>query len=123
VFIKQALRWRKMLGGGMRQAGILAAAGLYALEHNIPRLAEDHENAARLARGLADIAEITVTMPDTNIVYVDMPAEACALLDDTLKRKGILARVTPHMRIVLHLDVSPADADKAIGAFRESFAA
>jgi threonine aldolase len=123
AFIKQALRWRKMLGGGMRQAGILAAAGLYALEHNIPRLAEDHENAARLARGLADIAEITVSMPDTNIVYVDMPAEACSLLDDTLRRKGILARVTPHMRIALHLDVSRADVDTTIAAFKEFVAA
>ena len=123
AFIKQALRWRKMLGGGMRQAGILAAAGLYALEHNIPRLAEDHENAAYLARGLADIAEIKVTMPDTNIVYVDMAAEDCTLLDDTLRRKGILARATPHMRIVLHLDVARADVDRAIAVFKEFFAA
>ena len=123
AFIKQALRWRKMLGGGMRQAGILAAAGLYALEHNIPRLAEDHENAARLARGLADIAEIKVSMPDTNIVYVDLPAEACTALGDALGREGILARATPHMRIVLHLDVSRADVDRAIAAFKEFFAA
>jgi len=123
AFIKQALRWRKMLGGGMRQAGILAAAGLYALEHNIPRLAEDHENAARLARGLADIAEIKVALPDTNIVYVDLPAELCSLLHDALRRKDILARVTPHMRIVLHLDVSRADVDRTIAAFKESFAA
>ncbi len=123
AFIQQALRWRKMLGGGMRQAGILAAAGLYALEHNIARLADDHENAAHLALGLADIAAIKVTMPDTNIVYVDMPAAACSPLQDALGRKGILARVTPHMRIVVHLDVSRADADKTIAAFKEFFAA
>ena len=123
AFVQQALRWRKMLGGGMRQAGILAAAGLYALEHNIERLADDHENAAHLARGLADIAAITVTMPDTNIVYVDMPPAACSPLQDALGRKGILARVTPHMRVVVHLDVSRADADKTIAAFKEFFAA
>ena len=123
AFIQQARRWRKMLGGGMRQAGILAAAGLYALEHNIARLSEDHENAARLARGLADIAEIKVTMPDTNILYADLPAELCSLLDAGLRRRGILARVTPHMRIVLHLDVSPAQVDRTIAAFKEFFAA
>jgi threonine aldolase len=123
AFIKQALRWRKMLGGGMRQAGILAAAGLYALEHNIQRLAEDHENAARLARELAGISAIKVTMPDTNIVYVDLPGDACSLLDDTLRRAGILARVTPHMRIALHLDVSRADVDRTIAAFKEFAAA
>ncbi|OGA36972.1 MAG: threonine aldolase [Betaproteobacteria bacterium RIFCSPLOWO2_12_FULL_64_23] len=123
AFIQQARRWRKMLGGGMRQAGILAAAGLYALEHNIARLSEDHENAARLARGLADIAQIKVTMPDTNILYADLPAELCSLLDAGLRRRGILARVTPHMRIVLHLDVSPAQVDRTIAAFKEFFAA
>jgi threonine aldolase len=123
AFVKQALRWRKMLGGGMRQAGILAAAGLYALEHNIPRLAEDHEHAARLARGLAQISAIEVAMPETNMVYVDMPGEACSRLEDTLRRKGILADVTPHMRIVLHLDVSRADVDRTIAAFKEFFAA
>ncbi len=122
AFIEQALRWRKMLGGGMRQAGILGAAGLYALEHNIARLAEDHENAARLARGLADIAEIKVSVPDTNIVYVDLPAEACSSLEESLRRKGILARVAPHMRIVLHLDVARADVDRTIAAFKEFFA-
>ena len=106
----------------MRKEGIRAAAGLYALEHNIPRLAEDHENAARLARGLADIAEIKVSMPDTNIVYADLPAGACSLLQDALGRKGILARVTPHMRIALHLDVARADVDRTIATFKEFFA-
>ena len=123
AFIKQALRWRKMLGGGMRQAGILAAAGLYALEHNVARLAEDHENAARLALGLADIAEIKVNMPDTNIVYVDLPAGVCPSLGEALRDKGILARVTPHTRIVLHLDVSRADVDRTIAAVKGFFAA
>jgi threonine aldolase len=123
ALIARALRWRKMLGGGMRQAGILAAAGLYALEHNIQRLAEDHENAARLARGLAQIPAIEVSMPDTNIIYVNIAAEKCSLLDDTLRRNGILARVTPRMRIVLHLDVSRADVERTIAAFKQFAAA
>ena len=122
AFIGQALRWRKMLGGGMRQAGVLAAAGLYALAHNIERLAEDHENAARLARGVAEIPEFKVSMPDTNIVYVDMAEAACPTLDAALRRRGILARVAPHMRIALHLDVSRADVDRTIAAFKESLA-
>ena len=122
VFIKQALRWRKMLGGGMRQAGILAAAGLYALEHNITRLAEDHENAARLARGLSDIAQIKVAAPDTNMVFADIPAGRCSSLEDALGHKGVLAHVDPHMRIVLHLDVSQAEVDRIVVAFKEFFA-
>ena len=122
-FIGQALRWRKMLGGGMRQAGILAAAGLYALEHNIARLAEDHENAARLARGLADIAGIGVAAPETNMVFVDLPAARCSALQNALARRGILAQVDPHMRMVAHLDVSRADVERTISAFREFFAA
>ena len=122
AFIGQALRWRKMLGGGMRQVGILAAAGLYALAHNIERLAEDHENAARLARGLAQMPEFKVSMPDTNIVYVDMAEAACPVLNAALQRRGILARVAPHMRIALHLDVSRADVDRTIAAFKESLA-
>jgi len=121
-FIRQALRWRKMLGGGMRQAGILAAAGLYALEHNIARLAEDHENAARLARGLANIAEIRVADPETNMVFADIPPGKCRALEDALGRRRILAQVDPHMRIVVHLDVSPADVARTIAAFKEFFA-
>lgn len=121
-FIKRALRWRKMLGGGMRQAGILAAAGLYALEHNIARLAVDHDNATHLAQGLGDIEAIKLQKPDTNIVYVDMPPEMCSPLAEALKRSNILARVTPHMRIVVHLDVSRTDVDKTIAVFKEVFA-
>ena len=123
AFVTQARRWRKMLGGDMRQAGILAAAGLYALEHNIPRLAEDHDNAARLARGLADIAGLAVQTPQTNVVYVDLPAAACPSLEEALRRRGIVARVTSHMRILTHLDVSTADVDRTIAAFKEFFAA
>src|SRR5215813_1484124 len=69
-FIKSARRWRKMLGGGMRQAGILAAAGSHALKHHIGRLAEDHENASRLAAGFTKHPELTVAPTQTNMVFV-----------------------------------------------------
>lgn len=122
VLISEALRWRKMLGGGMRQAGSLAAAGLYALQHNVARLAQDHEHAERLANGLRQITALQVQTPQTNIVYVDMPATVCADLADYLKQQGILARVTPHMRMVTHLDISTADIDKVIAVFTTFFA-
>src|SRR5665811_75791 len=68
--IGAAHRWRKMLGGGMRQAGVLAAAGLYALDHNIERLADDHRNAARLASGLAQVPELKMEPPQAKLVFV-----------------------------------------------------
>ena len=71
-FIAQALRWRKVAGGGMRQVGMLAAAAIYALEHNVPRLEHDHAMAARLAAGLANIEGITLRSAQTNIVFVDV---------------------------------------------------
>ena len=121
AFIEQGKRWRKMLGGGMRQAGILAAAGIYALEHNVQRLAEDHENAANLSRGLAAIEGLTVTTPQTNIFYVEIPEAACAPLRDALARQGIRASIGPHTRLVTHLDVSAADVQKVIAAFKAFF--
>ena len=121
AFIAQALRWRKMLGGGMRQAGMLAAAGIYALEHNIPRLAEDHDNALHLAQGLATISGLRVQLPQTNIVYVDMAPEHCAGLAAALSENGISASVGPHMRMVTHMDVSRADVDKVVAVFGNYF--
>ena len=120
--IGRALRWRKMLGGGMRQSGILAAAGLHALTHNIERLADDHANAARLAAGLAEIEGIQVTPPQTNIVYVDLPGSICAALETHLLADGIIARVTAHMRMVTHLDVTASDIEKTVVAFKQFFA-
>lgn len=121
ALIEQGKRWRKMLGGGMRQAGIIAAAGLYALEHNVQRLAEDHDNAARLSRGLADIDGLTVTAPQTNIFYVDMPAAACEPLRAFLAGQRIRASVGPHTRLVTHLDVNAQDVERTIAAFRAFF--
>lgn len=119
--IHRALRWRKMLGGGMRQAGILAAAGLFALEHHIERLADDHDNAARLAAGLAEIDGLHVTTPQTNIVYVDIPQAACAALDRHLIDNGILTTVKSHMRMVTHLDISTQAIDHTVREFKRFF--
>jgi len=116
--IKSAHRWRKMLGGGMRQAGILAAAGIYALDHHIARLAEDHDNAAHLAKALAEIPALKVTVPDTNILFVDVPPADCAPLAEEFKRQGVIALVSPRLRLVTHLDLSRADIDRLIGIFQ-----
>jgi len=115
--IAEARKWRKMLGGGLRQVGILAAAGLYAIEHNIERLAEDHARAARMADGLAKIPGITVTSQATNMVFVDIKF-ASPELQSTLKGMGILARVSSSpARLTTHLDVSDHDIDAVIDAF------
>ncbi len=121
-FIRAGHRWRKMLGGGMRQAGVLAAAGLYALDHNIDRLAEDHGNAARLATALGAIPPLQVTMPDTNILFVDIPAQHCAGLGQYLREHNILVLVGPRTRLVTHLDVSREQIDGVIAAFKSFFA-
>ncbi|MGO4610818.1 beta-eliminating lyase-related protein, partial [Variovorax sp. 2RAF20] len=73
--INVARRWRKVVGGGMRQAGILAAAGLYALDHNVARLADDHARAARLAEGLDGLSGLRVVARHTNMVFIDVPVE------------------------------------------------
>ncbi len=121
-FIQRAKRWRKMVGGGMRQAGILAAGGLYALQNNIARLAEDHHHAELLAQGLADIEEITVQQPQTNIFYCEIPAHHCPPLATFLREHGVLARITPHARLVTHMDISRADVERVIALFKEYFA-
>jgi len=120
-FIEQGKRWRKMLGGGMRQAGVIAAAAHYALQHNVQRLAEDHENALNLSRGLGGIEGLTVTTPQTNIFYVDMPAAACEPLRRALAEQGIRASIGPHTRLVTHLDVSAADVERTVAAFKTFF--
>jgi threonine aldolase len=119
-FITRAHRFRKQFGGGMRQAGILAAAGIYALEHNVERLAEDHLNATRLAKGIADIdgLDIDVNAVQTNILYfhVRKPGLTVQMLLDRLKAEGVLMGGTgPHsIRAVTHLDVSKDGIDRAV---------
>ena len=120
-FIERGKRWRKMLGGGMRQAGILAAAGLYALEHNVERLADDHANAARLSSGLAAIEGLKVATPQTNIFYVEVPLEAVDGLREALLRERIRATVGQHTRLVTHINIGEADIDHVIAVFTAFF--
>jgi threonine aldolase len=118
-FISKARRARKILGGGMRQAGILAAAGLYALEHNVARLSEDHRNAVRLAAGLRRL-DLPVEC-HTNMVFVRLPAERAAGLAEHLRGRGVLALAGPKMRLVTHLDVDAAGIERALAAFESYF--
>lgn len=103
-YIARARRWRKMTGGGMRQAGILAAAGLYAFEHNVTRLKEDHDNARWLAEQLAAIG-VEVRRQDTNMVFVRLPAEQVEPLKRYMQQHDILISTGPVTRLVTHLDV------------------
>ncbi|MRW85706.1 low-specificity L-threonine aldolase [Pseudoduganella sp. FT26W] len=119
--IKEAKRWRKMLGGGMRQAGVIAAGGLYALEHNIQRLAEDHDNAAYFAGELAKMKGIKVSTPQTNIFYVDIPQFVQQGLSDVLELTRIRVSMSSRLRIVTHMDASRDDIDRAITVFGDFF--
>ncbi len=121
-FIHEARRWRKMLGGGMRQAGIIAAAGIYALQHNIDRLEEDHANAALLAEllGKFDALHIDHGWVQTNMVFMTPPKGTSEALTDHLKQQGILVDPGNTMRMVTHMQVSRDDIEtvvKAIVAF------
>jgi len=122
-FIRGAHRWRKMLGGGMRQSGVLAAAALHALDHHIDRLADDHALAKRLAEGLAGLPGMTVEAPQTNIVFADLQGPRAAGLMEHLKARGILATGLYRLRFVTHLDVDAAGVDRAIAAVREHLSA
>jgi threonine aldolase len=119
--IARAHRARKILGGGMRQAGILAAAGLYALAHHVERLAEDHAHAKRLAEGLSGVHGVAVDAAQTNMVFVRVPADRCAALQAHLRERGVVALVGPRTRLVTHLDVDADGVDRAIAAFGAFF--
>ncbi len=111
-FIEEARKWRKMVGGGMRQAGILAAAGIYALENNIDRLAVDHEHAAMLTEGLSRFdhqLKIAHDPAQTNMVFFAMEPQKAQKLADFLKENGILITAGKTTRLVTHLDISRAD--------------
>ncbi len=111
--MEKAKRARKILGGAMRQAGVIAAAGLYALENNIERLAQDHANAERLARGLRE-AGYEVEGPHTNMVFVKAPEG----LDAFLNKNQVQVLKGPRLRLVTHLDVGTAAIDRALEAAR-----
>jgi threonine aldolase len=118
-FVRQALRWRKALGGGLRQAGILAAAALYALDHHVQRLAEDHDNAALFVEGLQDLPGLVVGPARTNMVYADAVAGRTPPdFVERLARGGVLCSGGGRLRFVFHLGVSRADTLAAVGIVR-----
>jgi threonine aldolase len=122
--IDTARRNRKMLGGGLRQSGILAAAGLYALDHNVARLAEDHRRARRLAEGLAAFPALHVTMPDTNIIFVDVEAHIGDRLTEFLQSRGVgITGRYGQQRWVTHLDVGDDMVDGALAEVAAFFGA
>jgi threonine aldolase len=122
AIIDRAWRWKQRLGGSLRQAGICAAGCLFALDHHVERLAEDHANARRLAEGLAVLSGIKVETPETNLVYADVAATGRDPEDwaKSLRAQGIMVSVMgrTRLRLCTHLDVSAADIDSAIQAFR-----
>ena len=122
----RALRVRKMAGGGMRQSGLLAAAGSYALAHHVNRLADDHALAKRLAEGLQDLPGVVVDAPHTNIVFVNLVGEARAqsqALVAFLAEHGVLATGLYQLRFVTHLNVDEAGVEHAIRVMRQFFKA
>ena len=120
VLIDHARRWRKVCGGGLRQAGILAAAGLHALDHHVARLADDHARAERLATGLRDTPAISVHAQHTNMVFIEVAPERLKPLAAHLDAHGIRASIgyLPQVRLVTHLDIDDAGIDRAIHAFQ-----
>lgn len=120
--IRRALRWRKMLGGGLRQSGLLAAAAHHALDHHVRRLADDHALAQRLALGLAGIEGLDVRSAQTNIVFVDVANGRGPDLLAHLAHDGVLATGLIGLRFVTHLDVDTAGIDRAIASVKTFFA-
>jgi threonine aldolase len=121
-FIARAHRFRKMFGGGMRQAGILAAAGLHALDHGIKRLADDHANARRLAEGLATLGFRVSPPPETNMVMFTVEDTAGFLRETRARGVWINPMAEGQFRAVTHLDVSEADVDAALERIGEACA-
>ena len=122
-FIDKARRNRKLLGGGMRQAGILSACGLYALEHNIDRLADDHAHAALLAEGVSSIEGLNVRQ-QTNMVFVELANDHAAELQASLFEQGIIISGRfPMIRMVTHLDVNKSNIERVIDSISKFYKA
>lgn len=124
ALIEKARRWRKVAGGGWRQAGMLAAAASYALDHHVARLAEDHARAATLAAGLSDVPGIKLLGQFTNMVFIDVPADRLRELDLHLREAGVRISIgyLPTLRLVTHLDVDDEGVARTVAAFRGFFA-
>lgn len=121
-FIGRAVRWRKALGGGMRQAGVVAAGALYALEHHVPRLADDHAHAALFAEGLKDVPGLVVEPAQTNMVFAEpAPGLTADEVRARLARRGVLCGAYPgRLRFVFHLDITREDTERAVRMVREA---
>ena len=121
--IGRARRWRKVLGGGMRQAGLLAEAGIHVLTNNIERLQQDHDHAMRLAEGLAEIEEIVVEyqQAQTNMVFITLPDERWEQLLPYLQENGVKIAAGQRVRLVTHLDVSAQDIETVILLMKQFF--
>ena len=124
ALIDKARRWRKMLGGGMRQGGIIAAAGVIALSEHVDRLAEDHAHAKLFAEGLAGIEELHFDADEvqTNMLFLTLPTGTQAAFHDYVARHGIIISDGNPVRLVTHLDISSADIERAIDVFKSFFA-
>ncbi|MGH8105596.1 MAG: low-specificity L-threonine aldolase [Arenimonas sp.] len=117
--IAKARRWRKVLGGGWRQAGLLAAMANYALDHNVERLRDDHRRASELAKALSDIAGIEVNGAYTSMVFITVPRDRLPALSAHMQKNGIkLSAANPKIRLVMHLDIDDEGLARIIGAFR-----
>jgi threonine aldolase len=118
--IDAARRWRKVAGGGMRQAVMLAAACLHALDHHVARLADDHRRAATLAEGLRGLPAVSVVAQHTNMVFIDVAAERMAELKQHMEAASIRLSIgyTPRVRLVTHLDVDDEGIARVVAAFR-----
>lgn len=121
ALIERAFRWRKLLGGGMRQAGILAEGCRYALENHVERLAQDHAHAVLLAEKLGALEAVHVTQVATNMVFAAFPPEHCAALEAFLFERDLLAQIGESSRFVTHLDVTEAGIDAFVGAIQSYF--
>jgi threonine aldolase len=123
ALIEDARRWRKVAGGGWRQAGMLAAACEYALDHHVGRLADDHARAAKLAEGLRDLPGLRVAGQHTNMVFIEVPAERLAAFKAHMEAAGIRMSIgyLPQIRMATHLDIDDVGIARAIAAFAAFF--
>jgi threonine aldolase len=121
--INNARRWRKVLGGGMRQAGIIAAGGIYALEHNVERLTDDHKNAKLLAEGLSKIDGIKLDLSavETNMVFIEITKNVKNDVQAFMQDRNILISGHRNIRLVTHLDVDEKDIKRVVAEFKEFF--
>lgn len=119
--IERARRWRKVVGGGMRQVGIMAAACQYALDHHVADLANDHRRAARLAEGLAALPGIEILSHATNMVFARVPNEHVQPLSAWLKEQGILIELLYATRFVVHRDIDDVDIEKVLTVMENYF--